>query len=226
MTTVGTRWKAVVIIPCYNHGNHLQILLPEVRSHCVDWDILVVDDGSDDDTSVTAGSNECTILRHPENRGKGAALWNGIQWGLTNAKDWFLFLDADGQHPAEAIPWFLEAAITSNATFVMGNRLHDVSCMPYHRRLSNWITSWILSRKSGQKIHDSQCGFRLIHRSCLDGFRPLTQHYETETEILLYAARQGARFASVNIPTIYRGQRSSINNFRETLRFIRVVVTQ
>jgi glycosyltransferase involved in cell wall biosynthesis len=224
MTSVSAGLDAVVIIPCYNHGSHLGKLLSEVRSHCPDWDILVVDDGSGDDTSAAAGLNGCTVLRHPENRGKGAALWSGIQWGLANGKDWFLFLDADGQHPPEAIPWFLQAAEAVRATFVMGNRLHDVSSMPYHRRLSNWITSWILSRKTGQKIHDSQCGFRLIHRSCLEHFRPVTCHYETETEILLHAARNGAQFASVNIPTIYQGQRSSIDNICDTIRFLRLIV--
>jgi glycosyltransferase involved in cell wall biosynthesis len=224
MKQIMPKTNAVAIIPCYNHEKHLEALLGNIYQQVPNWDIVLVDDGSTDDSSLTAAHMGCKVLRHPENLGKGAALWTGIQWGLTQGEDWFLFLDADGQHSPEAIPWFLEAADAAGATFVMGNRLHDVSAMPYHRRLSNWITSWILSRKTGQKMHDSQCGFRLIHRSCIEGFRPTTRRYETETEILLYAARNGARFASVNIPTIYQGQRSSIDNVRDTVRFVRVIV--
>jgi len=215
----------LIVIPCYDHGAHLRELLPSVHEKLPSWDILLVDDGSTDDSSLIAGICGCRVIRHPENRGKGAALCSGIQWGLARDKTWFLFMDADGQHPAESIPWFLEAAEGAKATFVMGNRLGDVSSMPRHRLVSNRLTSQLLSWKIGQKIHDSQCGFRLVHRDWLAGFKPTTRHYETETEILLHAARNGARFASVNIPTIYRGQPSSIHNIRDSFRFVRVIVT-
>ena len=213
----------MVIIPCFNHGMHLSAVLSEVHRQLPSWDIVVVDDGSTDDSSLLAGSLNCHVIRHPENLGKGAALWSGIQWGLDRGKDWLLFLDADGQHPPQSIPWFLESAQAADATFVTGNRLNDVSTMPIHRRFSNRTTSWLLSKKSRQKIHDSQCGFRLIHRSCLEGFSPTTCHYETETEILLHAAHHGARFASVTIPTIYGAQKSSINNILDTIRFVRLI---
>ncbi len=212
-----------VIIPCYNHGKHLGDVIAGVRGQLSDCDIVVVDDGSDDDSALVAASHGCHVIRHGENQGKGAALWSGIQWGLEQGKEWFLFLDADGQHPANSIPDFLEAAAKEKADFIMGNRLGDVTDMPPHRRLSNRLTSGYLSKKSGKSIPDSQCGFRLIHRRCLEGFQPTTRHYDTETEILLYAASKGARFTSVTIPTIYRGQSSSIRNIRDTLRFLRII---
>jgi glycosyltransferase involved in cell wall biosynthesis len=216
--------NTVVIIPCYNHGTHLGALLDGVKQQLPSCNIVVVDDGSADNCTLTASSKGCHVLRHPENRGKGAALWTGMQWGLEHGSQWFLFLDADGQHPPEIIPAFWELAESTNSNFIMGNRLGDMSDMPIHRRLSNRITSWLLSRKIGRNIPDSQCGFRLMHRSCLKDFTPTTRHYETETEILLHAARNRARFASVTIPTVYRGQSSSIRNVRDTIRFLRLII--
>ena len=192
----------LIVIPCFNHGAHLPDLLRHVQEELPSWDIVLVDDGCTDDSSLAAGTCGCHVIRHPENRGKGAALWTGIQWGLARGKEWFLFMDADGQHPAASIPWLLDAATAANATFVIGNRMDEVSSMPRHRRWSNRLTSMLLSWKTGQTFRDSQCGFRLVHRDCLTGFKPITRRYETETEILLHVARRGARFASVNIPTI------------------------
>jgi len=215
--------NSLIIIPCYNHGIYLETLLGDIHRQLPHWEIVLVDDGSTDDSSLTAAPMGCHVIRHPENLGKGAALWTGIQWGLSHGNDWFLFMDADGQHPASSIPTFLDAINNSENTFVIGNRLGDMTDMPYHRRLSNRLTSWILSKKIGRHIPDSQCGFRLIHKSCLEDFHPKTQHYETETEILLHAARKSARFESIKIPTIYQGQRSGIHNFRDTVRFIRLI---
>ena len=223
MTTNIIYENSLTVIPCYNHGKHLESLLVDIHQQLPGCDIVLVDDGSTDDSSLTATAMGCHIIRHPENLGKGAALWTGIQWGLQKSLDWFLFMDADGQHPASSISLFLDAIDNSEYTFVIGNRLGDMSTMPYHRRLSNRLTSWILSRKIGHHIPDSQCGFRLIHRSCLEDFQPKTKHYETETELLLHAAKKGARFGSVTIPTIYQGQSSSIRNVRDTWRFIRLI---
>ncbi len=222
MSQIAAKRSMIVVIPCYNHGKHLGDVIAGVCGQLPDADIVVVDDGSNDDSALVAASCGCHVIRHGENQGKGAALWSGIRWGLDQDKEWFLFLDADGQHPANSIPDFLEAEGDNN-DFVMGNRLGDVTDMPPHRRLSNRLTSWYLSKKIGESIPDSQCGFRLIHRRCLEGFQPTTRHYDTETEILLHAASKGARFASVTIPTIYRGQSSSIRKFRDTLRFIRII---
>jgi glycosyltransferase involved in cell wall biosynthesis len=220
-----THSNSLIIIPCYNHGKHLEVLLRNIHWQLPNWNIVLVDDGSTDDSSLTTVPSGCHILRHPENLGKGAALWTGIQWGLQKGKDWFLFMDADEQHPPESIPAFLDMMEDSGNTFIIGNRLGDMSNMPFHRRLSNRLTSWILSKKIKHNIPDSQCGFRLVHRTCLEGFRPKTRHYETETELLLYAAQKGARIGSVTIPTIYQGQRSSIRNVRDTCRFIRLICT-
>jgi len=131
-------------------------------------------------------------------------------------------LDADMQHPPSLVPSLIQPIREGLADFVIGSRERSKSSMSWARRTSNFLTSFMVSRRIRKMIPDSQSGFRAIRMHFLRDMELTTSRYETETEILIKAADAGARFAFVPIPTIYAGETSSIRHVRDTLRFIRL----
>jgi hypothetical protein len=109
---------------------------------------------------------------------------------------------------------------------VIGNRLHTFKNMPYSRRLSNFFTSLILTLKTGTKILDSQCGFRVYRTSILKNILPAYKGFEAESEILLNAAKNKYKIGFTNIPTIYGDEESKMKNIQAILGFIKVVLTR
>ena len=124
--------------------------------------VIVVDDGSTDATGLEAAAAGAEVIRHPNNRGKGAALRTGLARAQELGFDWALMLDGDGQHAVGDVPNFFAAVARSGADLVVGNRLGSADRMPFVRRQVNrWMTSQ-LSRMTGRPLSDSQCGFRLV----------------------------------------------------------------
>jgi hypothetical protein len=112
----------------------------------------------------------------------------------------------------------------TGADMVIGNRMRDTASMPYSRVVTNRFMSWAISVIAGQKIPDSQCGYRLIKRCVLERADLETSNYEIESELIMSAARNGFRIASVPIKTVYGSERSRINPVVDTLRFIFFII--
>jgi glycosyltransferase involved in cell wall biosynthesis len=162
-------------------------------------------------------------MHHQENRGKGRALKTGFKAFLDQSEtDYILCIDADLQHPVASIPDFLKKAESGNS-FIIGARERSLKSMPVHRILSNMITSYIISLITRQKIKDSQCGYRMIHRDVLNNLDLHENGYQLESEMLLKAAKNGVKIDFIPIPTIYNAEKSHMRNFRDTLKFIRLV---
>jgi len=135
-------------------------------------------------------------------------------------------MDGDGQHLPEEIPYFTRLAKYSNSSILIGNRMLKRKDMPLLRVFTNRFMSWFISSLAGQKIPDTQCGFRLIKKDVLNKINLRTRKYETESEIIIKAARLGFKVESVPIKTIYKGEKSQINPIIDTLRFIRFIATE
>jgi len=118
----------IAIIPAYNSESYLAKLIPEVGNYIPD--ILVVDDGSTDATSSTAESLGATVLRHPTNRGKGAALKTGFAYALENNFNPILTLDSDGQHDPQYITAFLQTYEQAGSDLIIGSRILDKLICP------------------------------------------------------------------------------------------------
>jgi glycosyltransferase involved in cell wall biosynthesis len=179
--------------------------------------VVVVDDGSGDDTAARADTAGARVIRHAENRGKGHAVRSGLAQILAQSFSHVLLMDGDGQHRPEDVPKLLEAARTSEADLVVGARVFDKAQMPRSRYYSNTIGSRALSSFIGSPIEDSQSGFRLIR---CDGLRDLTltaTGYEIETEMLIKLARKGVRMTSVPVTLSY-GAKSKLRPIRDTTR--------
>jgi glycosyltransferase involved in cell wall biosynthesis len=162
-----------------------------------------------------------TVLTHPTNRGKGAALGSGVARALADGADVVVTLDADGQHPPEEIPRLVAAIVNDKADLVLGARARS-GPMPLQRRLSNWLSAWLASRIAGQGVSDAQTGFRAFTRGLAERVRPSETRYEYETAFLLGALDAGFRVTSVSVPTIYDGARSHFRAWGDTWRVARV----
>lgn len=215
--------KVVVLIPAFNEEKGISQLVKDLRT--IVKEIIVVNDGSCDKTAAVAAAAGAKVISHEKNKGKGVALRTGFQAAISDGADAVITMDGDGQHDWREMPSLIKEAEKSGADIVIGNRMGDISSMPPIRILTNRLTSWFVSRLGGQKIPDSQSGYRLIKRSVLEKVKLETANYDLESEILIKASRQGYITSSVPVKTIYRaGGVSKINPFMDTLRFARLIV--
>ncbi len=210
-----------VLIPAYQEGSRIGAVVREVLPFCPR--IVVVDDGSADGTAVAARAAGATVLVHARNQGKGAALQTGFDYAREQGAAFVLTMDGDGQHAPADIPGFLEAFARGDAPVLVGDRMEDPRAMPFVRRMTNRFMSWLLSRKMGQRVPDTQNGFRLYRTDVLPDMSGGDARFAAESEILLILSRRGVRIGSVPVRIIYGDERSKIRPVRDTLRFIRML---
>ena len=189
-------------------------------------DIIVVNDGSDDDTESVVRGSGCTLLSHTTNKGKGAALRTGFDFVNSRKYDIVITMDADLQHLPKDIPRFVEEYSVHHQDVIVGNRLGGKKNMPLLRVMSNTITTFLVKARTGALIEDSQSGFRCIASGVLRKIRITTDGFEAETEFLIKAAANGCSFGSIPIETIYAGEKSSMTHLTTTLNFIKVLFKQ
>lgn len=217
--------RVVAIIPAYNEAASIarvvEATLPYVEQ------VVVVDDGSLDDTARLARQAGAHALVQRQNMGKGAALQAGMDYAEHGGFDAIVALDADGQHDPRSIPALIRPVAEGSADMSVGSRKAQWSTrMPWIRRMTNDLMSRFLSWIAGQPMEDTQSGYRCISLSVLRGVHVQTRHFEAESEFLLRAARAGFRIAWVPIQAIYGEQfrPSHIHPVRDTLRFLKMIV--
>ena len=215
--------KTCILIPAYKEETRIAAVIREVLDYCPD--VVVIDDGSPDETAQAAAGAGATVLEHVHNQGKGAALQTGFDHARANGYDLAITMDADGQHAPSDIPAFLAAYERTHSPVLVGNRMGDVAAMPWLRRVVNRFMSDLLSRVMGQHVPDTQCGYRLYHRSAFpEGpYDAHSQRFAAESEILLRLSLQGRKIGAVAIQTIYGDEKSKINPFTDTIRFFRML---
>jgi len=214
--------RVIAFIPAFNEAANIAGVVAKTKPHVTQ--VVVVDDGSTDQTAATAREAGATVLVHEQNRGKGAAITTALEHFVKSDASLAVFLDADGQHAPEEIPNFVAAMRDSGAMLVVGNRMGETREMPLLRLLTNRFTSWLTSRAVGQRVFDSQCGYRLLRREVVPSLHFSSGRFETETEMLIQAGRAGHKIANVPIRTIYDpSRRSRIKPFRDTVRFFKLI---
>jgi glycosyltransferase involved in cell wall biosynthesis len=214
--------RFAVIIPAYNSERTIGDVISRVAQVVPELSIIVVNDGSVDETVKLCETAGVQVLSYPQNQGKGAALKQGFLKALESDYDAVLTLDADGQHPPELIPKFIECFEQKSVDIVIGSRMDSLKNMPFSRILSNKITSWLISQRIQQHVADSQCGFRLIRRTVIENLRLNSDKFDFESEIIIKAGLAGYQICSVPIETIYNDYGSSINHVTDTFRFIKL----
>lgn len=215
------RAPAAVVIPAFQATATLHRVVAGARRALPGGRVYVVDDGSTDGTGDRAAGTGATVLRHPRNRGKGAALATGIARALGDGAAVIVTIDADGQHPPELIPALVGPLGSGEADLVLGTRARTGD-MPAGRRFNNWVSAALATRIGGQPVRDAQTGFRAFTRAVALAVRPSETRYDYEAAFLLRALVHGFRVRAVPIPTIYDGAGSHFRHWRDTWRLARV----
>lgn len=215
-----------LLIPAYEAGRSLPRLLDALAVTVPGTPILVVDDGSGDDTAACVEARapqNVTLIRHAVNRGKGAALMTGLRYARdVLGWEWAVTLDADGQHDPADLEGFLSAAPGRDTGILAGSRSRRGTAMPWHRRFSNASTTWLISRLAGTPVFDAQCGYRAYRLDLVAGL-PGEGRFEWEARVLVLAARAGWKIGEVPVRTVYGDQGSHMDIWRDSLRFLRMV---
>lgn len=209
--------QCCVVIPAFNEAGRVGSVVERLRKHVPD--VVVVDDGSSDQTAAVAEKAGAAVIRHASNMGKGVALRDGFEYARSRGFEILVTMDADGQHDPDEIPRFIEAYVRTGIPVLIGNRMAHVGAMPWLRRLTNRFMSWLLSREMKQYIPDTQCGFRLYRCDVIPFVAAQSERFAAESEVLLHVADRCIRVDSVPIATIYRSEKSKINPFKDTIRF-------
>ncbi|MDB6110363.1 MAG: hypothetical protein JWR69_2113 [Pedosphaera sp.] len=211
--------ECVVVIPCLDEGAGIAALVKAVRRHLPE--VIVVDDGSSDETAGLAEAAGAEVIRQERSMGKGAALGAGWRRAKERGFSWALAMDGDGQHSPDDIPALLAMAGRGGVDLVVGNRMRDAGRMPWLRRRVNQWMSLRLSRAAGVLLPDSQCGFRLMRLGAWSALAIETTHFEIESEVLLGFVAKGFSVKFVPIQVIYRDEQSKIHPVRDSVRWFR-----
>jgi glycosyltransferase involved in cell wall biosynthesis len=208
----------VALIPAYQEGSRIAEVVAGALRHLP---VIVVDDGSTDDTASRAAAAGATVITQHPNAGKGAALRTGFRVVLEQGAEAAVALDGDGQHDPDDIPAFLDAFKRSGAQLVIGRR--DFRAMPIVRRVSNTLGRMAISVAVGQDIPDNQSGYRLIGSTMMTELLDSRESgFEFEVEMIARSIALGLPIAWVPIRTIYAGESSHIRPLAHLASFLRV----
>jgi hypothetical protein len=220
-----------IVIPAYNEERAIGAVLERMRAvgpalqeaGFTDWEVIVVDDGSRDRTAeIVSAYPEVRLIRHPVNRGYGAAL----KTGFAHARgEWLAFLDADATYPPESLPDLYRAARASGADMVVGSRMGRAeSEMPLVRRIGNWGFAFLLRVLGSAAISDSASGMRLLRREILERLYPLPDGLNFTPAMSARAIYEGLRMIEVPIPYRERLGQSKLHPLQDGVRFLHAIV--
>jgi glycosyltransferase involved in cell wall biosynthesis len=210
--------RIIALIPAYEEGPRVAAVVEAASRYLP---VVVVDDGSTDDTASAAEAAGAIVLRQHPNAGKGAALRAGFRHALADGAAAAVTLDADGQHDPADIPAFLDGFRERRPGLIVGRR--DFSAMPPVRRVSNVLGGAAVSVALGRQVPDNQSGYRLVGRELMRAMLSSEESgFEFEVEMIARCLALGLPLDSVPIRTIYAGEPSHIQPWRHFTEFLRV----
>jgi glycosyltransferase involved in cell wall biosynthesis len=215
--------KVCSVIPFYNEKETINTVISETLKY-VQF-VFAINDGSDDGFSNDAKEeSKIKFINLDRNYGKGKALSVGFDKAVSAGFNYVVTLDADLQHEPKYIPKLIAGLQLFD--IVIGNRLKNLKGMPIQRRLSNKLTSFFLTVKTGQIILDSQCGYRAFRAEVLKEVKTNYLGFEAESEILVKAAKKGFKVGFVDIPTIYGDEKSKMRPAQAIVGFLKVLFSK
>ena len=198
--------KVLLAIPVYNEHQHLNAVLDAVS--CYVDDVVVIDDGSTDDTKLLlAQRNDVCVITHPNNRGYGQAIIDALQFARGQGFDWVITMDCDLQHEPANIPDFLAAIAADNADLISGSRYLAVEpgcdCPPPDRRDINHTITEMLNNDLDLGLTDAFCGFKAYRLSAMAALKLTESGYALPLEFWVESARHQLRIREIPVCLIY-----------------------
>ena len=190
--------KIFAVIPAYNEEDNISKVISETKKYVNN--IIVVDDGSKDNTSEEAKKEGVIVLKHIINLGKGATLKTGCDYAIKQGADKIIVLDADAQHEPSQIPNFLNEL--ENADVVLGYRTLGKG-MPSILKLGNLFINKITKLLYGITLHDTQCGYRAFTSHAYKKIRWKASNYSMESEMIANIGKRSLKYKEIPIKTIY-----------------------
>ncbi|HED34920.1 MAG TPA: glycosyltransferase family 2 protein [Gammaproteobacteria bacterium] len=193
-----------IIIPAYNE----EATIRDIATRALEFSplVIVIDDGSTDQTIQKLENLPITLIKNRQNSGKAATLWAGIQAARRHSIKYIVSLDGDAQHAPEDIPKLLTEARLKPAHIIIGARLADKASIPAKRYYANRTANFWLAWAAGYPISDSQSGFRIYPIELFDNLQMLTRKRDSfvfESAILIKAAQRGIKSCAIAIPAVY-----------------------
>jgi glycosyltransferase involved in cell wall biosynthesis len=217
------RLKLCVIIPTYNNDATLARVIQEVQQFTSN--IIVVNDGSTDSTAaILTGFPALAQVSYPTNVGKGWALRQGFALAQRSGYDYAITIDSDGQHFAADLPAFLDKLEAEGSALLIGARNMTQDGIPGKSSFGHKFSNFWFWFETGQRLPDTQSGYRLYPLHALRGKRFFTPKYEFEIEVLVRAAWAGVPVGSVPIAVYYAPGKERITHFRPFQDFSRISV--
>jgi glycosyltransferase involved in cell wall biosynthesis len=217
------RTDVAALVPAYRAASTIADVVAGARQYLAQ--VLVVDDGSPDATGDRAAAAGATVLRHPENAGKGAALVTGFRALAAAGVRRVLTLDADGQHLPAEIPTLLAASDAAPDAIVVGIRRKAGQEIHAVNLFGNWVADTLLEVIAGRKLPDTQSGFRVYPLPETLELGATGARYDFETEILLRAARAGLEIVGTPARVYYPPAAERISHFDPWLDTLRIIGT-
>lgn len=206
-----------IIVPVFNGERYIDDFIRQFpidyRSH-----VIFVNDGSNDDSRSLLDKHNMKVVNHETNKGKGAAIRSALDMIKKEGGGTTVILDIDLQHPPQLLYMFSNC---NESSVKLGYRFSRRN-MPLLRQLSNFLTSVLITVRSGKVIKDSQCGYRSFHTSLFDKIHCKENGFQFDSEMLIKAAIIDSKVEHIRVPTIYDDQGSAMNNFTDTIKFIRM----
>ncbi|MBO5855419.1 MAG: DUF2062 domain-containing protein [Alistipes sp.] len=215
--------RCVVIMPTYNNAGTIATVISDVKAFTDD--VIVVNDGSTDDTkNILSSIEDIKVIDYPNNKGKGYALKLGLkkayEWGYRYA----ITIDSDGQHYADDIPTFIDKIEEKPDSLLIGARNLTAENMPSKNTFANRFSNFWYKVETGQELSDTQSGFRLYPLDKLQKIYFITRRYEFEVEIIVRAAWRGVNVENVPIKVYYPPVEERVSHFRPLQDFTRISI--
>ncbi len=211
--------RMLLILPAYNEEKNIASVIEGLKRKAPEADILVIDDGSKDDTSLVCKKLDVPVVRHKVNLGLAEGMRTGMKYALAEGYDYAMQFDSDGQHDENSVMAILEKAQKESADIVIGSRYLEKSSSPFMKSIGRGLISFCIKVSCGATITDPTSGMRLYNRAVMKKFTA-SYHYSPEPDMLSFLIRHGSKI--VEYPVVMRERTSgrSYLDITESIRYM------